>query len=117
VPAQAEDEQPNPPGNKNPENEPAEDDLNQRATDGFLVNGSVLNGAASRFAQAFAFGNFRPGAHGLYNGGLGLIFDRRGDRRRRLRRFSPRNSGHELNCIRQCRQIFPGIRLRRLYYR
>jgi hypothetical protein len=53
----------------------AGEDLNQRATDGFLINGSVLNGAASRFAQSFAFGNFRQGAHGLYNGGLGLIFD------------------------------------------
>ena len=50
-------------------------DLNQRAADGFLINGSVLNGAASPFAQAFAFGNFRNRGHGLYNGGLGLIFD------------------------------------------
>jgi hypothetical protein len=61
-------------GGENNESGEAED-LNQRASDGFLINGSELNGAASRFAQSFAFGNFRQGAHGLYNGGLGLIFD------------------------------------------
>src|SRR5688500_14829174 len=31
------------------------------AADGFLINGSVNNGAASPFAQARAFGNTRPG--------------------------------------------------------
>jgi hypothetical protein len=51
------------------------DELNQRAEDGLLINGSVLNGAATRFAQAFAFGNYRNRGGGLYNGGLGLIFD------------------------------------------
>jgi len=51
------------------------DELNQRADDGLLINGSVLNGAATRFAQAFAFGNYRNRGGGLYNGGLGLIFD------------------------------------------
>jgi hypothetical protein len=52
-----------------------QDDLNERANDGFLINGSQLNGAASPFGQAFAFGNNRNGGRGLYNGGLGLIFD------------------------------------------
>jgi hypothetical protein len=51
------------------------EDLSQRAADGFLINGSVLNGAASPFAQPFAFGNFRNRGTGLYNGGIGLIFD------------------------------------------
>ena len=51
------------------------DELNSRADDGLLINGSVLNGAATRFAQAFAFGNYRNRGSGLYNGGLGLIFD------------------------------------------
>ena len=50
-------------------------DLRQRTADGLLINGSVLNGAASPFGQAFAFGNNRNGAKGLYNGGLGLIID------------------------------------------
>jgi hypothetical protein len=52
-----------------------QDDLSQRAADGFLINGSVMNGAASPFAQSFAFGNNRNGGRGLYNGGIGLIFD------------------------------------------
>jgi outer membrane receptor protein involved in Fe transport len=47
----------------------------QRATDGFLINGSVNNGAASPFAQLAAFGNNRAGGRSLYNGGLGLILD------------------------------------------
>ena len=43
------------------------------ATDGFLVNGSVNNGAASPFAQLAAFGNNRRAGRSLYNGGIGLI--------------------------------------------
>ena len=65
-------------GNTNENNENGQapsDELNLRAEDGLLINGSVLNGAASRFAQAFAFGNYRNRGSGLYNGGLGLIFD------------------------------------------
>jgi trimeric autotransporter adhesin len=50
-------------------------DLNQRAADGLLINGSVMNGASSPFAQAFAFGNRRNGAGGLCTGGIGLILD------------------------------------------
>ncbi|MGD0125305.1 MAG: TonB-dependent receptor [Terriglobia bacterium] len=53
----------------------ASDEANQPADNGLLINGSVLNGAASRFAQALAFGNYRNRGSGLYNGGLGLIFD------------------------------------------
>jgi hypothetical protein len=53
----------------------SEDDLNQRASDGFLINGSVNNGAASPFAQLAAFGNNRNGAKGLYNGGIGITLD------------------------------------------
>ena len=43
------------------------------AAEGFLVNGSVNNGAASPFAQLAAFGNNRRGLRSLYNGGLGVI--------------------------------------------
>ncbi len=49
--------------------------MNQRAADGFLINGSMLNGASSPFAQSFAFGNNRSGRRGLYNGGIGVRFD------------------------------------------
>ena len=51
-------------------------DANDRAADaadGFLINGSVNNGAASPFAQLPAFGNNRRGARSLYNGGVGLL--------------------------------------------
>ena len=48
-------------------------DRNQGAADGFLINGSVNNGAASPFAQLSAFGNNRRGARSLYNGGIGVI--------------------------------------------
>jgi hypothetical protein len=43
------------------------------AADGFLINGSVNNGAASPFAQLRAFGNNRPGQRSLYNGGIGIL--------------------------------------------
>ena len=43
------------------------------AADGFLINGSVNNSAASPFAQARAFGNNRPGGRALYTGGAGLL--------------------------------------------
>jgi hypothetical protein len=55
--------------------ESADDDLSQRAADGFLINGSSQNGAASPFAQMAAFGNNRNGGKGLYNGGVGITFD------------------------------------------
>ena len=55
---------------------PAAGDASDRAADaadGFLINGSVNNGAASPFAQLPAFGNNRRGARSLYNGGLGIL--------------------------------------------
>lgn len=51
------------------------DDLAQRASDGFLINGSVNNSAASPFAQSSVFGNNRNGGKGLYNGSIGVIVD------------------------------------------
>ncbi|MBZ5581269.1 MAG: TonB-dependent receptor [Acidobacteriia bacterium] len=51
------------------------DELKQSAADGFLINGSVNNGANSPFAQAAAFGNFRKFGRSLYNGNLGLLVD------------------------------------------
>jgi hypothetical protein len=44
-------------------------------SDGFLVNGSVNNGAATPFAQSAAFGNNRRGPRSLYNSSLGLVFN------------------------------------------
>jgi hypothetical protein len=43
-------------------------------SDGFLINGSVNNGAASPFAQSAAFGNNRF-RRSQYNGNVGLTFD------------------------------------------
>src|SRR5262249_4118400 len=53
---------------------PSDADRSQAAADGFLINGSVNNGAASPFAQLAAFGNNRRGARSLYNGGFGVIY-------------------------------------------
>jgi hypothetical protein len=50
-------------------------DLNQRAADGFLINGTANNGASSPFALAAAFGNNRRGPRSLYNGNIGMIVD------------------------------------------
>lgn len=50
-------------------------ELNDRASDGLLINGSENNGASSPFAQAASFGNNRRGPGSLYNGGLGFILD------------------------------------------
>ncbi len=52
---------------------PAEE-TDQRASDGFLINGSSNNGAASPFAQLAAFGNSRNNGRSLYNGGIGLTY-------------------------------------------
>jgi len=49
---------------------PAE--ANAAPNDGFLINGSVNNGAASPFGQSGAFGNNRRGPRSLYNGMVGL---------------------------------------------
>ena len=51
------------------------EDLNQRAADGFLINGTVNNGAASPFAQFAAFGNNRRGGRPLYTGSAGIVID------------------------------------------
>lgn len=53
---------------------PADAELERQAAEGFLVNGSVNNAAASPFAQARAFGNNRPGQRALYTGGFGFTF-------------------------------------------
>ena len=50
-------------------------ELEERAMSGLLINGSVNNAATSPFAQIPAFGNHRSSGPGLYNGGLGVIFD------------------------------------------
>lgn len=60
---------------KQPPAEPAPADEADRAADSMLVNGSINNGAASPFAQAMAFGNNRYNSKGLYNGGLGVLWD------------------------------------------
>ena len=51
----------------------ADADRSNDAADGFLINGSVNNGAASPFAQLAAFGNNRRNARSLFNGGLGVM--------------------------------------------
>jgi hypothetical protein len=48
-------------------------DADRGGADGFLINGSVNNGAASPFAQLAAFGNNRRNARSLYNGGIGIL--------------------------------------------
>lgn len=50
-------------------------ELAQRAADGFLINGSVNNGASSPFALLPAFGNHRRGQRSMYNGNLGFILN------------------------------------------
>jgi hypothetical protein len=55
-----------------PAAEPAADA--NAANDGFLVNGSVNNGAASPFAQFAAFGNNRRRPGALYNAQAGVTF-------------------------------------------
>ena len=49
-------------------------EVTETPSDGFLINGSVNNGAASPFGQSSAFGNFRA-RRSLYNGALGLTFN------------------------------------------
>jgi outer membrane receptor protein involved in Fe transport len=51
------------------------DENSQSATDVFLINGSVNNGAVSPFAQASAFGNARSNGNPIYHGGIGIRFD------------------------------------------
>lgn len=49
-----------------------ENEGNPLDSGGFLINGSVNNGAASPFAQVAAFGNARNSGKGLYHGGIGF---------------------------------------------
>ena len=49
--------------------------LEERAADGFLINGSVNNAAVSPFAQRAAFGNNRRGLSSLYNGSINLFLN------------------------------------------
>src|SRR6266704_6412239 len=53
----------------------SQEELNQRAADGLLINGSVNNGAASPFGQSAGFGNNRRIVRPLYTGGIGVIVD------------------------------------------
>ncbi|MGH9430279.1 MAG: carboxypeptidase regulatory-like domain-containing protein [Terriglobia bacterium] len=57
------------------ENGKSEAGLAQLASPGLLINGTANNGATSPFAQLPAFGNYRSGPGGLYNGGIGVILD------------------------------------------
>ena len=50
-------------------------DLSQRATDGFLINGSTNNSASSPFGLGPAFGNNRRNLRSLYNGNIGITLD------------------------------------------
>jgi hypothetical protein len=50
-------------------------ELSQKAADGFLVNGSVNNGAASPFAQFARFGNGVRNGRSLYSGMFGFTLD------------------------------------------
>jgi len=50
-------------------------DVTQKATDGFLINGTSNNAATSPFSLNPAFGNSRRGPRSLYNGSLGFNMD------------------------------------------
>jgi trimeric autotransporter adhesin len=52
-----------------------QENANEQASDGFLVNGSVNNAATSRFSLDQVFGNRRANSKSLYNGGLVFLFD------------------------------------------
>jgi hypothetical protein len=54
---------------------PTQNEVDQNPDNGFLINGSVNNGAASPFGQFPAFGNNRNGPRKLYTGGLGMTLD------------------------------------------
>ena len=51
------------------------EEAEEKSSDGFLINGSENNAATSPFSLSPAFGNRRPTAKGLYNGGVGAIVD------------------------------------------
>ncbi|MEP7354197.1 MAG: TonB-dependent receptor [Acidobacteriota bacterium] len=68
--ANATAQQPTPPA------APDSADTAQRAADGFLVNGSVNNGASTQFSQAAAFGNNRGARRWPYGGNLSFNLDK-----------------------------------------
>ena len=49
------------------------EELQQRAADAFLINGTTNNAATSPFSLSPAFGNNRTGRRSLYTGNLGVI--------------------------------------------
>jgi hypothetical protein len=53
---------------------PEESPADAAAADGFVINGSVNNGAASPIAQSAAFGNNRRPGNSLYNGSLAFVY-------------------------------------------
>jgi hypothetical protein len=53
----------------------SDEELAQRASDGFLINGSTNNSAGSFFGLPPAFGNYRKSPASLYNGNIGLMLD------------------------------------------
>ncbi|HEX3092516.1 MAG TPA: TonB-dependent receptor [Candidatus Angelobacter sp.] len=76
--APATGEQPKPRNNAAAATQPEEQtglSADQNNSDGFLINGSVINGAASPFAQLAAFGNARNAGKGIYHGGIGFQLD------------------------------------------
>jgi hypothetical protein len=52
-----------------------DDELSKKAADGFVINGTANNGAASPFATNPAFGNNRIGMRSLYTGNFGFALD------------------------------------------
>ena len=54
---------------------PSPEEAAEKAADGLLINGSTNNAATSQYSLASAFGNRRPGAKGLYTGGLGAVIN------------------------------------------
>ena len=52
-----------------------QNELKEKAADGFLINGTRNNGASTQFSLGPAFGNHRRGERSLYNGNIGLTFD------------------------------------------
>ncbi|HZQ54386.1 MAG TPA: carboxypeptidase regulatory-like domain-containing protein [Bryobacteraceae bacterium] len=55
------------------QNAPLDQQLEEQALDGLLINGSLNNGAASPYRQNAAFGNNRRNPRALYNGGIAAI--------------------------------------------
>lgn len=56
-----------------PASMPPPDQGDDKSADGLLINGSQNNAATSQYSLSSAFGNRRPGARGLYTGGIGAV--------------------------------------------